>query len=84
MGSGSQGGPPRSFYGLSHDAMGGEYVISSAHNSSLPPEFATIFFPSYFATQKVSVAPRVSTTRQVIQIHGLASDSSPITKARKA
>jgi hypothetical protein len=39
-GSRSQKGPPRSFYGLSHDAMVGEYVLSSAHNSSLTPKFA--------------------------------------------
>ncbi len=31
QGSGSQEGPPRLFYGLSHDAMVGEYVFSSAH-----------------------------------------------------
>jgi hypothetical protein len=35
QGSRSQEGPPRPFYGLSHDAMVGEYVLSSAHNSSL-------------------------------------------------
>ncbi len=35
-------------------------------------------------TQEASVAPRVSTTRQVIQTDGLASGSSPITKARGA
>ncbi len=46
--SGSWEGPPRSFYGLSHNAMVGEYVLSSAHNSSLTPEFATSFCPSYF------------------------------------
>ncbi len=28
----SQEGPPRSLCGLSHDAMVGEYVLSSAHN----------------------------------------------------
>ncbi len=33
-------------------------------------------------TQKASVAPRVSATRQVIQTNGLASGSSPTTKAR--
>jgi hypothetical protein len=27
----------------SHDAMVREYVLSSAHNSSLTPEFATFF-----------------------------------------
>ncbi len=43
QGSGSREGPPRSFYGLSHDAMVGEYVISSAHNFSLTPKFTTSF-----------------------------------------
>jgi hypothetical protein len=61
-----------------------EYVLSNAHNSSLALEFVTSFCSSYFATQKVSVAPKVSTTRQVIQTDGLASSSSPITKARGA
>jgi hypothetical protein len=61
-----------------------EYVLSNAHNSSLAVEFATSFCPSYFATQKVNVAPKVSSTRQVIQTDGLASSSSPITKARGA
>ncbi len=41
-------GPRRSFYGLSHDAMVGEYVISNAHNFSLTLEFAISFCPSYF------------------------------------
>ncbi len=40
------------------------------------------FLPSYFAPQKASVAPRVFTTRQVIQIDGLVFGSSPITRAR--
>ncbi len=35
QGSGSRERFPRSFYGLPHDAMVGEYVFSSAHNSSL-------------------------------------------------
>ncbi len=43
QGSGSQERPPRLFYGLSHDAMVGEYVLSSAHNSIFAPEFATFF-----------------------------------------
>jgi hypothetical protein len=34
--------------------------------------------------QKANVAPKVSATRQVIQTDGLASGSSPITKARGA
>jgi hypothetical protein len=84
QGSGSREGPPRSFYGLPHDAMVGEYVLSTPHNSSLTPEFAISFCPSYVATQEASVAPRVSATRQVIQTDGLASGSSPITRARGA
>jgi hypothetical protein len=47
-GSRSWEGPPRSFYVLSHDAMVGEYVLSSAHNFGLTSEFATSFYPSYF------------------------------------
>jgi hypothetical protein len=82
QGSGSWDGPPRLFYGLSHDAMVREYVFSNAHNSSLTPEFTTSFCPSYFATQEVRMAPRVYATRQLIQTDGLASSSSPITKAR--
>jgi len=62
--------------------MVGEYVISSAYNYSLTPKFAISFYPSYFATQEASVAPKVSTTKQVIQTDGLASSLSPITKAR--
>jgi hypothetical protein len=64
--------------------MVGEYVLSSAHNSSLTLEFATSFFPSYFVAQEASVAPRVSTTKQVIQTSGLTCGSSPITRARRA
>ncbi len=82
QGSGSREGPPRSFYGLSHDAMVGEYVLSSAHNFSLTPKFATFFYLSYFMAQEVSVAPIISTIRQVIQTNGLVFNSSPITKAR--
>jgi hypothetical protein len=62
--------------------MVGEYVLSNAHNSNLTPEFATFFCPSYFTAQKTSVAPRVSAIRQVIQTDGIASGSSPITKAK--
>jgi len=62
--------------------MVGEYVISTPHNFSLTPEFATSFCPSYVAAQEASVAPRVSTTKQVIQTDGLTSSSSPITKVR--
>jgi len=39
QGSGSREGHPRSFYGLPHDAMVGEYVISNTHNFSLTPIF---------------------------------------------
>jgi hypothetical protein len=35
QGLGSWEGPLRSLYGLSHDAMVGEYVFSNAHNSNL-------------------------------------------------
>jgi hypothetical protein len=59
QGSRSREGPLRSSYGLSHNAMVGEYVISSAHNSNLTPKFATFFCPSFFATQEANVAPRV-------------------------
>jgi hypothetical protein len=59
-----------SFYGLPHDAMVGEYVISNAHNSSLTLEFAISFCPSYVTTQDATMAPKVSTTRQVIQTNG--------------
>ncbi len=65
QGSGSRG-PPRSFYGFPHDAMVGEYVLSTPHNSSLTPEFATSFCPSYVTAQEASVAPRVFAMRQVI------------------
>jgi len=54
------------------------------HRLNLTPEFATSFCPSYVVTEEASVAPRVSTTRQVIQTYGLASGSSPITRARGA
>ncbi len=67
QGSGSREGPPRSLYGLPHDAMVGEYVLSTPHNSSLTTEFATSFCPSYVAAHEASVAHRVSATRQVIQ-----------------
>ncbi len=60
QGSGSREGPPRSFYGLSHDAMVREYVLSNAHNFSFTPEFAT---SSYFVAQEANVAPKVSTIR---------------------
>jgi hypothetical protein len=66
QGSRSREGLPKSFYGLSHDTMVGEYVFSSVHNSSFTPEFTTSFCPSYFATQEANVAPKVSATKQVI------------------
>jgi hypothetical protein len=62
--------------------MVGEYVLSSAHNSSLTPKFATSFCPSYFAAQEASVAPIISATRQLIQTDGLAFGSSPTTRAK--
>jgi hypothetical protein len=62
----SHKGPPRLFYGFSHNAMVGEYVFSSAHNSNLTLEFATFFCPSYFMAQRASVAPKVFAIRQVI------------------
>ncbi len=77
-GLGSWEGPPRSFYSLSHNAMVGEYVLSSAHNFSFTPEFSISFCLSYFVAQEASVAPKV------IQIDGLASSSNPITRARGA
>jgi hypothetical protein len=64
--------------------MVGEYVLSTPHNSSLTPEFATSLCPSYVAAHEASVAPKVSALRQVNQTDGLASGSSPITKARGA
>jgi hypothetical protein len=81
QGSRSWEGPLRSFYGLPHDAMVGEYVFSSEHNCSLALKFVTSFCPSNVTAQEVSVAPKVSTTRQVIQTDGLAFSSSPITRA---
>jgi hypothetical protein len=71
------------FYGLSQDAMVGEYV-SNAHNFSLTPKFAISFCPSYFAAQETNVAPRVYATRQVIQIDGLTFGLSLITGAKGA
>jgi len=55
-----------SSYGLSHDAMVGEYFFSSAHIFSLPLEFAISFCPSYFVAQEASVAPKVFATKHVI------------------
>jgi len=66
QGLGSQEGPLRLFYGLPHDAMVGEYVFSTTHNSNLTPEFATSFCPSYVAVKEASVAPNISATKQVI------------------
>jgi hypothetical protein len=64
--------------------MVGEYVLSTPRNSSFTPEVAISFCPSYVAAQEATVAPKVSATRQVIQTDGLASGSSPITRARGA
>jgi hypothetical protein len=64
--------------------MVGEYVLSSAHNSSLAQEFITYFCPSYFAAQEANVAPRVFAIREVIQTYGLESSSSLITRAKRA
>jgi len=64
--------------------MVGEYVLSSAHNCSLTPKFTTSFCPSYVAAQEASVAPRVSASKQIIQTDGLASGSSPNTRAKGA
>jgi hypothetical protein len=83
-GSGSWEGPHRSFYGLSHDVMVGEYVHFNAHNSSFTLKFATYFYPSYFVAQEANVAPIVFATKQVIQTNGFAFGSSPITRARGA
>jgi hypothetical protein len=63
--------------------MVGEYVLSSAHNFSLTPKFATFCCPSYFMAQEANLAPRVFATRQVIQSDGLTFGSSPITRSRK-
>jgi hypothetical protein len=62
-GSGSQEGPPRLFYGLSHNAMVGEYVLSITHNSNLALKFVTFSCPSFFAAQEASVALRIFATR---------------------
>jgi hypothetical protein len=61
-----------------------EYVLSNAHNCNLTPEFTTFFFLSYVAAQEVSVAPKVSATKQVIQTNGVTSGSSLITRAKGA
>ncbi len=50
QGSGSREGPPRLFYGLPHDAMVGEYVLSTPHNFSLTLEFVIFFCTSSVAT----------------------------------
>jgi hypothetical protein len=64
--------------------MFGDYVFSNAHNYNLTPEFSTSFCPSYFVAQEARVAPKVSTTRHVFHIDGIASSSSPITWAKGA
>ncbi len=60
QGLGSREGPFKSFYGLSHDAMVGEYNLSNAHNFSLTLKFTTFLCPSYFMAQEANVAPKVS------------------------
>jgi hypothetical protein len=62
--------------------MVGEFVLSNAYNSSLTPKFATSFCPSYFMAQEANVAPKVSATKQIIQIDGLTYGSSLITRAK--
>jgi hypothetical protein len=44
--------------------------------------FSTFFFPSYFVAQEANVAPRVSTTREVIETNRLTSSLGPITRAK--
>jgi len=61
-----------------------EYAFFNAHNLSVAPKFATSFCPSYFVAQEASVAPRVSTTKQVIQTNGFTFGSNHITRARGA
>ncbi len=63
--------------------MAREYVFSSAHNCSLTTFFC-YFTTSDVVAQEANVAPKVSTTRQVIQTDGLASGSSRITRVRGA
>jgi hypothetical protein len=53
-GSKSHKGPPRSFYGLSHNALVGEYVLFSAHNFSLTLKIA-IFFSLFTSQHKTLV-----------------------------
>jgi len=55
--------------------MVGEYVLSTPHNSSLTPEFATSFCPSYVAAHEASVAPRVSATKpsNTLEKHAIGS-----------
>jgi uncharacterized membrane protein YcgQ (UPF0703/DUF1980 family) len=62
--------------------MVGEYVLSSTHNFNFTPKFATSVYPSYFAAQKASVAPKVSVTKQVIQTNGFTFGSSLITRVK--
>ncbi len=40
------------------------------------------FYPSYFVAQKASVASKIFTAKQKIHNNGLASGSSPITRAK--
>jgi len=59
-------------------------IFFAVHTILVSHQNLPFFFPSYFATQEASVAPRVSTTRQAIQTDGFAFGSSPITRARGA
>ncbi len=61
-----------------------ECVIFSAHNYGFTLKFAIFFCLSYVTAQEASVAPKVSATRQVIQIDEFAYGLSLITKARRA
>jgi len=62
--------------------LGSMFIL--VHNYSLTPEFATSFCPSYLLAQKASLAPRLSATRHVIHINGLASNSSIFIRAKGA
>jgi hypothetical protein len=54
------------------------------HTILITLEFVISFCPSYITAQEASVAPKVSATKQVIQINGLTFGSSPITRARNS
>jgi hypothetical protein len=75
---------PRTFYGLPRDAMVGECLKVAVTQPGLAAEFSSSFCPSYFAFQQASVAPRVATTRRVVQTDGLASGTGHVTRSRGA